>query len=166
MDPCAERLVESNEPAFLRKLRSEHGGDGSVRNNHPLARPKKQRSDEEDDGPTYVDEESHETVTRAEYNALLERNKDASQATSHEQTTSGPKKISTDDSPMQERPASKQKMAGIGGLGKKRALKTFGSDNTQPSAEQPKEVCEHENKGKNRSSKRSKLSFEEGPLEG
>lgn len=60
----------SNEPAFLRKIREQNSGlDG--RHERPVARPKRVKVDEDDDGPTYVDEEGGETLTKAEYEALV-----------------------------------------------------------------------------------------------
>lgn len=69
-------IPESNEPAFLRKLRSEYGrGVDPDRHQHPLARPRKQNTtDGADDEPTYVHEDTLDTITKDEYTALLTRN--------------------------------------------------------------------------------------------
>ena len=65
-------ILESEEPSFLRKLKSEYGGRSSVRHERPLARPRKAKRDEnDDDAPTYVDEESHDTLTKQQYEAML-----------------------------------------------------------------------------------------------
>ena len=67
---------EANEPAFLRRLRAQNaGGDG--RHERPLARPKKARTDDEDDAPAYVVQDSNETLSKAEYETLL-KSQDAS----------------------------------------------------------------------------------------
>ena len=63
--------ADSNEPAFLRRLRAKHGGGDSARHERPLARPRKQVKDGEDDQPTYVVEGSQDTLSKAEYEALM-----------------------------------------------------------------------------------------------
>ena len=66
-------VLESREPGFLRKLKSEYGGGNSARHERPLARPRKAKIDENDDEePTYVDEESHDTLSRQQYEAMLQ----------------------------------------------------------------------------------------------
>ena len=66
---------ESNEPAFLRRLRGEAAGAGDPdRHGRSAARPVPKRlkgKDDEDDGPTYVEEESGDTISKADYEALL-----------------------------------------------------------------------------------------------
>jgi Domain of unknown function (DUF4604) len=60
---------EKQEPAFLRRLRSETTGD---RHTVSIARPRKPRLETgDDDGPTMVDEQG-ETVTEKEYQDLLQ----------------------------------------------------------------------------------------------
>ncbi len=59
---------EKQEPAFLRRLRSENTSD---RHNVSIARPRKPRLETgDDDGPTIVDEQG-ENVTEKEYQDLL-----------------------------------------------------------------------------------------------
>ncbi|KAK5013150.1 hypothetical protein BJ546DRAFT_310082 [Cryomyces antarcticus] len=60
---------DANEPAFLRKLRAQHAGNDG-RHERPLPRPKRAKNEDEDDGPTYVDE-SNDTLSKAEYDALV-----------------------------------------------------------------------------------------------
>lgn len=63
--------TEPKEPAFLRRLRSEHGGD-SAGHERPLPRQRRhQAEDEEEDLPAYVDGDSHNTISKAEYDALF-----------------------------------------------------------------------------------------------
>ena len=52
-------------------LRSEHGVRDSSRHERPLARPRKQVEGEQDDEPTYVVEDSQDTLSKAEYEALI-----------------------------------------------------------------------------------------------
>jgi len=60
---------EKQEPAFLRRLRGEHGSD---RQNVQFARPNKSRlkTGDEDDAPTMVDEEG-ENVSKEEYERMM-----------------------------------------------------------------------------------------------
>ena len=63
---------ENNEPAFLRKLRGEVAGTDSDRHERPIARPKRlKQNEDEDDGPTYVVEESGDMLSKADYEAML-----------------------------------------------------------------------------------------------
>ncbi|KAF2269920.1 hypothetical protein CC78DRAFT_574800 [Lojkania enalia] len=62
---------DSTQPAFLRRLRGELAGDGSGRHERPIPRNKRLKQDDEDDGPTYVLEENNESLSRAEYEALV-----------------------------------------------------------------------------------------------
>ncbi|KAI9747037.1 MAG: hypothetical protein M1835_002251 [Candelina submexicana] len=63
---------DMKEPSFLRKLKGEYGAGDSHRHERPTARPRKQQTGEDDDdGPTYVDEESNETISKSQYDALV-----------------------------------------------------------------------------------------------
>ena len=65
---------DANEPSFLRKLRSEYGGN-SVRHEHPQQRPRKPKAENNDDEPTYVYEETNENITKEEYESLVRDSK-------------------------------------------------------------------------------------------
>ncbi|KAF2470059.1 uncharacterized protein BDR25DRAFT_314810 [Lindgomyces ingoldianus] len=66
---------EAQQPAFLRRLRGEVAGDDSVRHEQPIPRNKRMKQDDDDDGPTYVLEDSNQSLSKAEYEALV-TNKD------------------------------------------------------------------------------------------
>ncbi len=67
-----QQPIESNEPSFLRKLRGEFGGTDAVRHERPIPRPRKVMTDGDDeDQPTYVVEESQDTLSKEEYEALV-----------------------------------------------------------------------------------------------
>ncbi|KAL9623456.1 MAG: hypothetical protein Q9160_002349 [Pyrenula sp. 1 TL-2023] len=71
MAPKSKGLhFESQEPAFLKRLRAEYGGE---RREFQAARPKNARlaTTAEDDDPTMVDEEGR-SVTKEEYQAMVE----------------------------------------------------------------------------------------------
>lgn len=65
---------DSSLPPFLQRLRAQNSGYGDDgdpdRHERPLARPKKAKNPDEDDGPTVVDE-SGETMTNEEYEKQL-----------------------------------------------------------------------------------------------
>lgn len=65
---------DSSLPPFLQRLRAQntgYGDDGDPdRHERPLARPKKAKNPDDDDGPTFVDE-SGELVSKAEYEKHL-----------------------------------------------------------------------------------------------
>lgn len=69
----AYKILESKDPAFLRKLKSEYQGHDEAQHRRPQARPKKQnsRDDEDDDEPIYIDEQTQNPVPINEYKALL-----------------------------------------------------------------------------------------------
>lgn len=57
-------------PPFLQKLHAQKGGFGDTdRHERAIARPKKAKDDNDDDGPTMIDE-SGETLTKDEYARL------------------------------------------------------------------------------------------------
>lgn len=65
---------DSSLPPFLQRLRAQntgYGDDGDPdRHQVPLARPKKAKNPDDDDGPTFVDE-SGELVSKADYERQL-----------------------------------------------------------------------------------------------
>ncbi|TKA82340.1 hypothetical protein B0A49_00081 [Cryomyces minteri] len=133
---------DANEPAFLRKLRAQHAGNDD-RHERPLARPKKAKNEYEDDGPTYVDE-SNDTLSKAEYDALIS-GRDAKADSlkggkdGGEESEEAPKAASHADGKGErnggeEGPAaSKQRVTEVGAVRKKRkAVKIIGqSDDEQ-----------------------------------
>jgi hypothetical protein len=52
-------------------MRGELAGDGSGRHEQPVARNKKLKNDDEDDAPTYVLEDTNQSLSKAEYEALV-----------------------------------------------------------------------------------------------
>ncbi|KAF2865511.1 hypothetical protein BDV95DRAFT_586549 [Massariosphaeria phaeospora] len=61
---------DASQPAFLRRLRGEMAGDDSVRHEQPIPRNKRMKKDEEEDDPTYVLEDTNQSLTKAEFEAL------------------------------------------------------------------------------------------------
>lgn len=157
--------IESNEPAFLRRLRGEHGRD-SMRHEHPLARPRKQKtSEDKDEEPTYVQEDSHDTISKAEYDALM-KNIEVQKLENlvvvpptRPDDLEGPRgesgKFPQDPTPL------KQQMAGIGGNAKRRLAKVVGEDNGMEDSQHHVGGLINGNKFKPKKRKKVKLSFNE-----
>lgn len=168
-----EKLAYSKqEPEFLRKLREQHGGP---RNNVQIARPKKDRlktgHDDEDD-PVIVDE-AGENVEKAEWEEMLEREKDGNEQEKRDDLQP--------DSGMIENlhgkePAKDLSTAGIGVGKKRKAVKVVGGeDDGVPSGNKPaatdaehdvnaeKDAKESQASSKaKKKAKKIKLSFDEG----
>ncbi|KAL9123369.1 MAG: hypothetical protein Q9187_000096 [Circinaria calcarea] len=115
---------ESSEPSFLRKLKSQYAGADSSRHERPSARPRKQRDSEGDDEPMYVDEYGRDTITKAEYDAMLNgeghTKEDVVEQTSA--TTENPQESVEEN----EQAVRKPVIAAIGALGKRRRGKVVG----------------------------------------
>lgn len=127
-----------NEPAFLRRIRGEIRAsvDDPDRQINPVARPtisKRLKKDEEDDAPTYVLEETNQHLSKEEYEAMLKGEeaaaKDAAEQKTEVQSDSAP---NTSEHAAVHSANSKQRVAEIGGLPKKRkAAKIVGQDDDE-----------------------------------
>ena len=110
------------QPAFLQRLRAQHGGD---RSNVQFARPKKDRlktGDADEDEPTIVDEHG-ETVAKAEWEARLKTEhedgeKAGTAAVNPSDDVRGNKTADTAEAVME-----KQQLAGNGAGKKRKAAK-------------------------------------------
>ncbi|KAL8852355.1 MAG: hypothetical protein Q9221_002739 [Calogaya cf. arnoldii] len=162
---------ESNDPSFLRKLRGEFGGTDSARHQRPQARPTKLRSaDEDDDQPVYVhDQDSSETLSKAEYDALLKAPPTEQQSVKEGQSdtdvqTSKQLEAQPLESPEghpQSKLAAKEKTAAIGGSSKKRSAKVVGDDASSDEVQKPKTDLQAAKKDGPKKIKKMKLSFED-----
>ena len=159
--------IESNEPAFLRKLRNEYRGDDSARHERPLARPRKHVKDgDEDDQPTFVVEGSQDTLTKVEYEALMglasDEKHDVNEAVSDPQPGSKdekPRKGST-EIPDESTPA-KQKSASIGASNKRRFAKIVGDEDEGTAESRDGDSARTPKKLKAKKGRKVKLSFAE-----
>ena len=117
---------DRSQPAFLQRLRGQITGQTGDpdRQVDAQARPKrpKRLDAEEDDGPTYVLEDTNDTLTKEEYDALM--NKDANGANASE------KAEASKDSPEKAQNETKptQKLGAIGAAKKRKAVKVIGGD--------------------------------------
>ena len=163
-------ISEAKEPSFLRKLREESGGGGSLRHERPLARPKKQKAgNDDDDDPTYVDEESQNTMTKAEYESLVGRQTvpDKEGVNQELNGTEGIRPViaeendDDDDDDDMTTVRIKQPVAEIGAPKRRKAVKAVGDDTEHSKDAEPKTVSsESGSSQKLKTRKKVKLSFD------
>ncbi|KAK3079913.1 hypothetical protein LTS18_003610 [Coniosporium uncinatum] len=124
---------DHNEPAFLRRMRGAVTGSDSDRHEQPVARPKRLKKDgeDEDDAPTYVVEDSNETLSKTEYEELMKKGKTEDDRPSKADGNEGQSSATapTDGAPT----PSKQNITEIGHIQKKRkAAKVIGDTEEEP----------------------------------
>jgi len=161
----ANITTDSNEPTFIRRLRGEIGGQDSSRHERAIARPRKPKNfdDEEDDEPTYVDEENHEVISKSAFEALA--NREASDKTelegvalSHGQIEQQIRLPVEKESDAQ---APKEHVALVGGSSKRKVAKVFGNEDNNFTKRAKTDSPDNNNKSKTRKGKKIKLSFDE-----
>lgn len=159
------RDPDSKEPAFLQRLKSQYGNP-TGRLERPVARPRLAKTDDDDDAPTYVDEESNEVLTKEEYEALVRG--DDPQGTGKATDGAPPKQgleppegdQTTDTAP----PTSKQTVVDVGGPRKRKQAKVVGEEKEEKESSTgrdrtpPKELPSTKPRGKK---KKIKLSFDD-----
>ena len=159
-------LVVKNEPSFLRKLRSQYGDQQGAHHPRPNSRPNKPKDADDDDEPTYVDEERNEVVSKEEYEALLRRDdkagikendSDAANLTNHTQPPHDD--VKDDLTTESQDPKRKQQVAEIGGSKKRKQARVVGDDGVSkpPRNMAAKVPASYKPKQK----KKIKLSFDE-----
>lgn len=166
-------IIESNEPAFLRRLRAQHGGGDSARHERPQARPKKQMKDgEEDDQPTYVVEDSSDTLSKEEYETLVKGNDAEEQKGSDLPSFSSP---ANPDATQVEASAGKdalpesafprkQQAAAIGVSNKRRLAKVVGDEDGKVAKPVKGDPAQQKAKPKGKQGKKVKLSFDDNEV--
>ncbi|PYI00664.1 hypothetical protein BO78DRAFT_401915 [Aspergillus sclerotiicarbonarius CBS 121057] len=163
MGPELTDHTDAKEPAFLQRLKNQYGNT-SGRLERPIARPRKPRDDNDDDGPTYVDEESNEIISKEEYEALV-RGGDNKEG---EDSKKGPEDSGTGEEGKPntkteaEAPVSKQNVAEIGGPRKRKQGKVVGEENATEEAEETQQKESDTRKPKPKTKKKKiKLSFDD-----
>lgn len=133
-----------------------------------MARPRKQvQKGEDDDQPTYVVEDSQDTLSKDEYEALVAADNTDKEAENNLPSSpkAGPSIQETEaktDEATRETALVKQQVAGIGGSTKRRLAKVVGHEEEEDEA-----VSEESHSGQNskkpraRKGKKVKLSFDE-----
>jgi hypothetical protein len=127
-EDSADSHAEAAEPAFLRRLRGEVAGDGSGRHERPDPRKKGVKKDDDDDAPTYVLEDTNQSLTKAEYEALVSGDKAKETGTPEDQTEGDSKVASSGPKDSNALPV-KDKIAEVGNsLKKRKVAKIIGGD--------------------------------------
>ncbi|KAL2011408.1 hypothetical protein VTN00DRAFT_4126 [Thermoascus crustaceus] len=155
---------ERNEPSFLRKLRSQYGGE-SVRHERPVPRPRKPKDDDDDDAPTYVYEDSNEVISKEDFEALVRGDNQEKPEESAEHAEQKELKSPRDETAQEDKEAegskSKQNLAEIGGAKKRKQGKVVGEENTPEENDEARQGGSSSRKPKQKK-KKIKLSFDEG----
>ena len=148
----------------MQRLRGQYGGNTTGGLERPISRPRRARDDNEDDGPTYVDAESNEVISKEDYEAMVKGDGDEQS----EQPENGVKDKDADaekagDSGKKEGTTSKQNLAEIGGPRKRKQAKIVGDEFQEAESEKSGEVRLKETKSQKpkQRKKKIKLSFEE-----
>ena len=152
--------IEAKEPAFLRRLKNQHGGI-SGRIERPAPIPRKLKVNDDEDEPIYVDEESNEVISKEQYETLVRgtREEKGEQSQNKEAQLNVKPAGEGEGEGKAELPPSKQKnITDVGGGPKKRKqAKVVGEGDTaleNASAPQPKKETK-------KTKKKIKLSFDE-----
>ena len=154
-----DKVIEANEPAFLRRLKNEHGGGDASRHERPQARAKKQMKDEDqDDQPVYVVEETNESLSKADYEKLA-KERDGDEPESSPVAQNGEAGKRTQPS-VQECEAPTDKVAAIGSSNRKRSAKRIGDDEHETENFKAVEASKHGKASKGNKGKKIKLSFD------
>ncbi|KAH8722648.1 hypothetical protein GQ44DRAFT_347681 [Phaeosphaeriaceae sp. PMI808] len=104
---------DNEQPAFLRRLRGELTSGDSARHEQPIARNKRMNKNDEDDAPTYVLEDSNQSLTKEEYDAFV-----SGKNPGDEQTTMADD--ASKDAPKDTELKQKDRIAEVGSGSKKR----------------------------------------------
>ncbi|CAN9123016.1 hypothetical protein CC77DRAFT_1023235 [Alternaria alternata] len=142
---------DNSQPAFLQRLRGQLTSGDTARHEHPIARNKRmKKDDDEDDAPTYVMEETNQSLSKEEYDALVS-GKDGKEGEETVTDEVGEKK--DNDSKSQ----SKDKIAEVGANAKKRkAAKIISEDQSESKGEEETAVKKPDAKPAKKPKKKAK----------
>ncbi|KAJ5558799.1 hypothetical protein N7535_009320 [Penicillium sp. DV-2018c] len=147
---------EAKQPAFLQKLRGQYG-DNTGRLERPALRPTrlKVNRDDDEDEPTYVDEESNEVISKEQYKALV--GESGSKEEGEDATSAKDPSTAREDNPAAAvGPTKQSNLTEVGGQRKRKQVKVVGEDKADAEEVQPKSASK-----KSKKSKKIKLSFDE-----
>lgn len=155
---------ERQEPAFLRRFKAgiTDATDDPDRQINPLPLPKKPKrlENDEDDEPTYVVEDSNETLTKGEYEKLVKKSKEEP----NRESASQPEQQDDKDTPAGSDPTRPKRQAVQAGVipKKRKVVKIIGDAETSES-ERPTPVSTIKKLPTTKPKKKAKvkLSFDE-----
>ncbi|KAL9587427.1 MAG: hypothetical protein Q9212_000242 [Teloschistes hypoglaucus] len=164
-------VLESNEPAFLRKLRGEYGGSDTARHQCQQLRPRKKRDAEEkaEDEPVYVHErDPHTPISKADYDVLMKvpTTKQSSVKETEVLDTRATDTTGTEISAFAASEAvdevhRRQETATIGGVSRKRAARIIADDESADEAHPPANRSRNVRRQALKQMKKPKLSFQD-----
>ena len=113
-------IADNSQPAFLQRLRGQMQGEDSARHERPIPRNKRMKQDDEDDAPTYVLEDTNQSMTKEEYEDFV-KGKDSKDDDKNE--------VTTEESTKNSESKPKDKITEVGANAKKRkAAKVIGDE--------------------------------------
>lgn len=146
---------DSTQPAFLQRLRGQISSSDTDRHERPIARQKGQRQDDQDDAPAYVLEDTNQSLTKEEYEALL---KDESGADG--ESFSDQVKGEGRSHDVEEKEAKRDNVTEVGQVTRKRkAVKVVGDDTEEANDKLSKVRDAKVTKKPKKKAKAIKLSF-------
>ena len=157
---------DSSLPPFLQRLRAQntgYGEDGDPdRHQVPLARPKKAKNPDDDDGPTFVDE-SGEFVSKADYERRLKG--DASGEETGDNATGELKGDGKPEAsgalPADSKPRVEQKLTDGNAVKKRKVAKVVGDEDEDDSSKAEKDIAPKAVKKAKKKAKPIKLAFDD-----
>ncbi|RAO69673.1 uncharacterized protein BHQ10_005685 [Talaromyces amestolkiae] len=157
---------DRSEPAFLRKLRNQYGGSDNVRHEHPVPRPRKPKDNDDDDAPVYVDEDTNETISKEDYEQLVNGTEGKDDSTDKdkeglEESVDSSKSKSAEAAGDEVK--TQQNLAEIGTQKKRRKAKIIQDDEVTEDGSRSKDssVTSKPSAKSNAKRKKIKLSFDE-----
>ncbi|KAF9891791.1 hypothetical protein FE257_003272 [Aspergillus nanangensis] len=157
---------DAKEPAFLQKLRGQYGSqDGRLE--RPTTRPRKPKADtgDDDDEPTYVDEETNEVITKEDYAALVRGNDQQDPEGNGKSAADQTSPEDVEDKPTAEKdaPISKQAIAEIGGPKKRKQAKVVVGEDHPPAGDETENAPRKDpgSRKPKQKKKKIKLSFDD-----
>lgn len=150
---------KSNEPSFLRKLRSQYGEGGDNHRGRPNPRPVKPRDANDDDEPTYVDEESNEVISTEQYLALLKGDAQEEAGDTNGKSAKDGAVDKAETRPLSSKPS--KGAAEIGGSKKRKQGKIIGEEEKPEENPISQRAADEPKKKKKVTKKKIKLSFDE-----
>lgn len=152
---------DASLPPFLQRLHAQNAGRGDTdRHERPLARPKRDKDPNEDNGPTVVDE-SGETLTKDEVAKLTDNARPVGDDVAGEAAAQGEGKLLDGKGGGEGKRTEERKMTDGVATKKRKAGKIVGDE--QRDAEKP-EVGEQEKKAVKKAKKKGKaikLAFDD-----
>ena len=157
---------DSSLPPFLQRLRAQntgYGDDGDPdRHQVPLARPKKAKNPDDDDGPTFVDE-SGETVSKADYERRLKGDvtgEETGDNVTGELEGDG-KPEASGALPADSKPRVEQKLTDGAAIKKRKVAKVVGDEDEDGSSKLEKDIAPKAVKKAKKKAKPIKLAFDD-----